>query len=82
MREYAKKFNISEDEYGVFSKDGEDALCLLTMFVTRHTRKNLEYVSFFKEWTLDVDGETEDCILEVLKLYEKKEIRPVATLEV
>ncbi len=82
MREYAEKYGISENEYGVFSKDGEDALCLLTMFVTRHTRKDLEYVSFLKEWTLDVDGETEDCISEVLKLYEKKGIRPVTALEV
>lgn len=82
MREYAEQYDISEEEYGVFSKDGEDALCLLTMFVTRFTRKNLEYISYLKEWTLDVDGETEDCISEILKLYKKKGIHSVSTLEV
>lgn len=81
MREYAKKNGISEEMQGVFSKDGRDALCLLTMFVTRFTRKNLDYVSYFEKWTLDVDGEVEDCISETLKWYEKKGIRPVAALE-
>ena len=81
MREYAKKNDISEDKEGVFSKDGSDALCLLTMFVTRFTRKNLDYISYFEEWTLNVDGEVEDCISETLKWYEKKGIRPIVAME-
>lgn len=74
MREHAKKYDIEETEYGVFSKDGEDALCVLTMFVTRYTSMNLDYISYLDEWTLDVDGEKEDCIKEIFQLYKKKGI--------
>lgn len=74
MREHAKKYGIAEDEYGVFSKDGEDALCVLTMYVSRATRENLDYVSYFDELTLNVDGEVEDCIAETKKWYKMKGI--------
>lgn len=73
MREHAEKYGIEEKEYGVFSKDGEDALCVLTMFVSRITRKDRNYINYFESWTLDVDGEKEDCIAETLKWYRKKE---------
>ena len=72
MREHAQKYGIAETEYGVFSKDGEDALCVVGMFVTGITRSNLEYISYFDCWTLDVDGEKEDCIAETKKWYQKK----------
>ena len=72
MREHAKKYHIEEKEYGVFSKEGEDALCVLTMFVTRYTKVDPTYISYFSEWILNVDGEKEDCIEEVLKLYKKR----------
>lgn len=81
MREYARNNDISEDKQGVFTKDGSDALCLLTMFVTRITRKYLDYVSYFENWTLDVDGEVEDCISETLKWYKKKGIHPMAEMK-
>lgn len=71
MREHAKKYGISEDEYGVFSKDGEDALCVLTMVIPKITQNNREYLDFLKEWTLDVDGETEDCIKESREWFEE-----------
>lgn len=74
MREHAKKYNIAEAEHGVFVKDGEDALCVLTMFVSNVTYEDKEYVKFFDEWILDVDGEKEDCITETLKWYKKKGI--------
>lgn len=73
MREHAKKYNILEREYGVFSKSGEDALCELTMFVSSIVMKNHKYIGFFDEWTLDVDGEKEDCISETYKWYAEHE---------
>ena len=78
MREHAQKYGIAETEYGVFSKDGEDALCVVGMFVTGITRSNLEYISYFDCWTLDVDGEKEDCIAETKKWYQKKGIQLAA----
>lgn len=73
MREHAKKFGISEDEKGVFSKEGEDALCVLTMFIPKITDENPEYIDLLDEWTLDVDGEKEDCIQETREWMEEHE---------
>ena len=77
MRSYARKYKIDEKEYGVFSKDGDDALSLMTMFVTRFSRKNPNYISYLGEWTLDVDGDTEDCIEEMRKIYKSRKIQPM-----
>ena len=74
MREHAKRYGISEDEYGVFSKEGEDALCVLGMFVAKHTRIHSDYVSYFESWILDVDGEKEDCIADTLSWYKENGI--------
>lgn len=62
MRKHAQKYGISENEYGVFSKSGEDALCVIGMFVPDITSENPWYVNLMDEWTLNVDGEQEDCI--------------------
>lgn len=62
MREHAKKYGISEDEYGVFSKDGEDAYCVLGMAVPELVKLNSRYVDFLKEWIFDVEGEKENCL--------------------
>ena len=75
MREHAKKYGIIETEYGVFSKEGEDALCLLTMYVSRITQNNLKYVQYFSKWILDVDGEIEDCVAETLEWYKENGIK-------
>lgn len=45
----------------------QQALCSLTMYVSRITRKNVEYITYFKSWILDVDGKTEDCIAATLR---------------
>jgi hypothetical protein len=78
MREHAKKYGISENEKGIFFKDGEDALCVIGMFVTTITRNNLEYISYFDRWTLNVNGKIEDCVYETKKWYKKKGIQVVA----
>ena len=74
MREHAKKYEIEEIENGVFYKEGENALCVLTMFVVDRTGDDRDYVTYFKEWTLDVNGEKEDCIAETLRWYREKGI--------
>jgi hypothetical protein len=70
MREHAKKYEIAEPEPGYFVKDGENALCALSMFVPKITSKNPSYIQYMDEWTLNVDGEPEDCIA-VAKRWEK-----------
>lgn len=72
MRDHAKKYGADEPEYGVFAMDGEDAMCVLGMFVTDITRQNHKYVTYFDSWLFDVDGEVEDCIEATLR-WRKKE---------
>ena len=72
MREHAKKYEILETEKGVFSKEGEDAMCVVGMFVSKITRLDLNYISYLDQWTLDVDGDVEDCIFATMKWYKKK----------
>ncbi len=74
MREHAKKYGIAEPEYGVFQMDGEDAMCLVGMFVVDITDENHEYISYLNSWLFDVDGDIEDCVQETLKWYQKKGI--------
>ena len=64
MREHAAKYGIDEPEPGFFEKDGEDAMCVIAMYIPRITRADAHYMDFLDEWTLNVDGEKEDCIKE------------------
>lgn len=80
MREHAKKYDISEEEYGVFSKDGEDAFCVLTMIIPKLAKSNVKILNLLDEWTLNVDGEEEDCIQESLEWF--KEYEPQKILEI
>lgn len=59
-----KKYDIAEPEHGFFAKDGEDAMCVIGMFIPEITRKDVHYLDYLDEWTFDVDGEVEDCIKE------------------
>ncbi len=69
MREHAEKYGIEEAEYGVFQMDGEDAVCVLIMFVGNMVRKDPKYIGYLDKWILDIDGEEEDCIEETYKYY-------------
>jgi hypothetical protein len=76
MREHARKYGISETEYGVFSKEGEDALCVVSMAIPQITDDNPKYLDLLDTWTLDVDGEKEDCIKETLEWLSEHELQP------
>lgn len=60
MREHAARYGIDEPEYGFFTKDGEDAMCVITMCGPAILKQNPSYIHFLKKWPLDVDGEKED----------------------
>jgi len=70
MREHAKKYGIDEIKYGVFAKNGEHALASLTKFIPEIIRKEPGYMDCLSEWTLNVNGEEEDCIEESRKWLE------------
>lgn len=78
MREHAQKYGILEKEYGVFSKDGADALCVIGMFIPQITDQNPHYIDYLQEWILNVDGEPEDCIQATHRWRRKSQSRLAA----
>lgn len=73
-REYAKENEIAETSFGVFEKDGEDAMCLLLKIAIKILKENLSYMDYLKKLELDVDGEKEDCIKETRNWLKKKNV--------
>ena len=69
MREHAKKYGIDEVEYGVFAKDGINALAAIAKFVVN---VSLDYLDYLNTWMMNVDGEVEDCKSSILKYNEWK----------
>ena len=72
MREFAVKWDIEEPRVGFFQKDGENALCDFCMFVMDYPLKDKEFVTYLDAWTLDADGELDDCIAETYDMYREK----------
>jgi hypothetical protein len=62
MREHAKKYGISENELGVFSKEGEEAYCVVGMSIPLFAGEEPRKIDFLRKWILNVDGEEEDCL--------------------
>ena len=60
-RNMALKHDISETSYGVFEKDGKDAVALLAMMGVESLRTNLEYLKYVKRVELDDEGDIDDC---------------------
>lgn len=68
---------IEKPEHGFFVKDGEDAMCVIGMFIPEITRKDVHYLDYLDEWTFDIDGEVEDCIEETKKWWKHERKRGV-----
>lgn len=78
MRKHAKKYEILETEKGVFSKEGEDAMCVVGMLIPKIADENPEYINLLDEWTFNVDGDIEDCIKETREWFEEHKPRMAA----
>lgn len=75
MREHAKKYGIDEPKYGVFTMDGENAMCSIGLFVIDITKRNHAYISYLDKWLFNVCGKVEDCVATTKKIYAKKGIQ-------
>ena len=80
MREHAKKYGIDEPEYGVFTMNGENAMCCIGMFVIDITKKNHAYISYLNTWLFDVCGDVEDCVETTKERYAEKGIKQLDTM--
>lgn len=81
MREHAKKYGISEEKNGVFSKDGENAFCVLTMIIPKLAKSNVKILNLLEQWTLNVDGEEEDCIQPSLDWFKEHSPQLLSEIE-
>ena len=77
VRSFASKYDIKETSIGVFEKDGEHAMCILTKIVYSILWKNINYnyLDFLSGLTMDINGHIEDCISIIHKCIEKDIIK-------
>lgn len=61
-RDYSKKNDIAESSYGVFEKDGEDAMCMLTFIAVNILDEETGYIDYISKLELEVNGKKEDCV--------------------
>lgn len=69
MRKHAEKYGIDEVEYGVFAKDGINALAIMELYIVN---VSVEYLDYLDKWILNTNGEVEECkscLLECMKQY-------------
>lgn len=74
MREHAVRYDIDEPEPGFFIKDGEDAMCVITMAVPMIVENNPDYINCLEKWPLNVDGDDEDCIVSSVRWLRKHDM--------
>lgn len=65
MRTHLKKYGISETSKGVFTMDGENALCDSMLFVINMATDSSSYIRYLKTWILTTAGGNEDCKQEI-----------------
>jgi hypothetical protein len=75
MREHSKKYGIVEKQKGVFSMDGENALCDIMLFVMKVAADSSSYIRYLKTWILTTAGGSEDCKQEMISHYKKEGIK-------
>jgi hypothetical protein len=74
FREYARKQGITEKTKGFFVMEGENALALFGKFVVKYSYANPDYIDYFNEWLMDVDGDLEDCADTMRNIFIRKGI--------
>lgn len=75
MRLHSERYGISETSKGVFSIDGENALCDLMIFVMKMASDSSDYVRYLRTWILTTASGSEDCKQEMIKHYRKEGIK-------
>lgn len=72
MREHSKQYDIIESSNGVFSGEGENALCDIMIYVMKMASDSTEYVKYLHTWILTTAGGSEDCKQEMIRHYKKE----------
>lgn len=74
MRKHAEKYGITEERYGYFSMDGENALAAIGMYVIYVSRNNLGLLDYLTKFEKVVDGEVDDCISDIKRWKCKRSV--------
>ena len=72
MRNYAGECKITETSYGVFEKNGIDAMAMLVGYAVRKSKADPEFLDYLTSWIANIDGTIEDCKVSALKIREEK----------
>ena len=62
IREYSKENDIEETSFGVFEKDGEQALGTIIAITVKILNENTMYLKYLNCLELDEDGEKENFL--------------------
>ena len=65
MRKHAAKYGITEERYGYFTMDGENALASIGLYVIDISKKNIGLLDYLFKLEFVVDDEVIDCIKKI-----------------
>ena len=74
VREFAKENDIAETSYGVFEKNGENALALVGKIVIDIVAEKPEHISYLQKLTFNVNGRNEDALAATKKWINNKTV--------
>ena len=75
IREKLRSEGAEEIDPLVFSKTGKNSITTFTILVVKLTEVDHTFINLLDEWTLDAEGEIEDCIKETQRWYDEKGIQ-------
>lgn len=75
MRSYAKECGVKEVSYGVFAKDGKDAMAILIGYAVRKSDSDPDFIKYLTSWIADVNGNVEDCKVSIERKYKRQQYR-------
>ena len=62
MRKHAKKYGITEERYGYFTMDGENALASIGLYVVDIPEKDIGLLDYLTKLELVVGDEVDNCL--------------------
>lgn len=73
MRAYAEECGVTETTYGVFEKEGAEAMAVLVGYAVRKAKEDWGFYELLDSLIADVDGAKEDCKEEMRTLLQETE---------
>ena len=77
VREFAKQNDIAETSFGVFEKEGENAMAQIGKIILDIISEKPDYVLYLKQLMFDVNGRREDALKATKNWLKKQKVSGV-----